>query len=220
MTAGEMSGAERKGQAGMRRIGIMGGTFNPIHIGHLLLAEWALGPLELDEVWIVPTGVSYMKPSGEILSGEERLHMARLAAEGNPRLKCLDIEVRREGYTYSYETLEELCRLCPEDEFFFLAGADCLFAIESWRSPERIFGSCTLVVAVRDGSALAEMEAKKRELERRFCRGREILLLPFLRMSVSSTEIRERIRGGLSVRYLVPDRVWEYIMEKGFYREK
>lgn len=201
----------------MRRIGIMGGTFDPIHVGHLMLAQWALDALSLDEVWLIPTGMSYMKASRQILPGEERLYMTELAIRDNARFKCLDLEVRREGYTYSYETLEELRSRYPEDDFYFIVGADCLFAIEEWKFPERIFGCCTLVAAVRGESNLSKMEIKRLELMQKFCPRREIVLLPFISMSLSSTEIRERVRQGKSVRYLVTDSVLAYIMEKGFY---
>ena len=92
----------------MRRIGIMGGTFNPIHLGHLMLAEWAMDSVELDQVWIIPTGASYMKNPREIVPAEHRLRMAQLAVEGNPLFRCLDIEIQRGAPTYSYETMELL----------------------------------------------------------------------------------------------------------------
>lgn len=208
----------------MKRIGIMGGTFNPIHIGHLTLAQWALDGADLDEVWFIPTGISYMKSpqeessSQEVLPSEERLHMTELAIRGNDSFKCLDIEVKREGYTYSYETMEQLKKAYPEDEFFFIAGADCLFAMENWRNPERIFSCATLVASVRGDATMQEMEEKRRYLEQKY-QG-SIMLLPFLHMSISSTEIRRRVREGRSVRYLVPDSVLAYIKEKEFYREK
>lgn len=206
---------------GIRRIGIMGGTFNPIHNGHLMLAEWAMDAVKLDQVWLLPAGMPYMKAGQDILPGRERLRMTELAAADNDRLTCLDMEVRREGYTYSYETVEELRRKYPEYDFFFLVGADCLYTIETWKSPERIFASCTLVAAVRGEASISEMERKKEELEQRFpMEGGGIILLPFLQMSISSTQIRERIRKGLSVRYQVPDSVLNYIKEKGLYREK
>ncbi len=201
----------------MGRIGILGGTFNPVHTGHLLLAEWARDALGLDEVWFIPTGHSYMKADDCILPGEERLWMVRLAIQDNPFFQCLGLEIERKGNSYSYETLEQLKSMHPENELFFIVGADCLFTIEEWRCVERIFQSCTLVAAVRDDASLDTMREKKRELEQHF--PARIILLPFLRTSVSSTEIRERIREGKSVRYLVPEAVLKYIGKKGYYRE-
>lgn len=201
----------------MRKIGIMGGTFNPIHVGHLVLAEWAKEAAGLDEVWFIPTGISYMKATGDILPGEERFHMTELAIQGNAAFKCLDIEIKRQGYTYSYETLEQLKSAYPEDAFFFIAGADCLYSLENWKCAERLFQSCTILAAVRGDSQLSEMETKKRELEQRF-QG-TIILLPFISLSLSSTELRRRIHDGKSIRYLVPDSVLAYIEEKRFYRD-
>lgn len=201
----------------MRKIGVMGGTFDPIHIGHLMLAEWAIGAAELDQVWVIPTGQSYMKADREILPGSERLHMAELAAEGNERLKCLDIEVERDGYTYSYETMEQLKSSFPEDHFYFIEGADCLYSMENWKYPERLLASCTILAAVRGDADLQGLEAKKAELLKRF--GGSIQLMNFPQMSISSTEIRDRIMQGKSVRYMVPEKVLMYILEKGFYHE-
>ena len=200
---------------GMKRIGVMGGTFNPIHVGHLLLAEWAMEKAELDEVLVIPAGVPYKKAGQEILPGRERLHMVELAIKGNDRLRCLDMEILREGYTYTYETLEALKEQYPGAEFTFIVGADCLFSIETWKFPERILNNCTLLAAVRDDSSMEEMENKRKVLLERF--GGSIVLMPFLRMSVTSTEIRERIRKGKSVRYMIPQEVLSYIEEKRFY---
>ena len=200
----------------MRRIGIMGGTFNPIHMGHLLLADWAREEEVLDEIWLIPSGISYMKKSQEVASAEDRLRMTKLAAEENEHFRCLDLELKRDGYTYSYETLEELNRTYPEDEFYFILGADCLFTLEKWKFPERILSCCTLIAAVRDETSLEELSEKKEELERRF--GGRILLMSFARLSLSSTEIRQRIREGRSVRYMTPDNVLSYMEEKGLYR--
>ena len=201
----------------MRRIGIMGGTFNPIHMGHLLLAEWVKCEAELDEIWLIPNGISYMKAQLEVAPAGDRLKMTVLAAMENEHFRCLDLEIKRAGYTYSYETLEDLARAYPEDEFYFILGADCLFTLETWKYPERILGCCRLIAAVRDEASLEEMSRKKAELEQRF--GGEILLLPFVRLSLSSSEIRERIKQGKSIRYMVPDSVLTYIEERGLYRE-
>lgn len=194
----------------------MGGTFNPIHMGHMQLAEWAKDEVGLDEVWLIPAGISYMKSEQEVAPAKDRLRMTELAVRENSSLRCLDLEIRREGYTYSYETLEELTHAYPGDEFYFILGADCLFTLENWKYPQRLMGCCRLIAAVRDNASMEEMTGKKAELERRF--GGEILLVPFLRTSMSSTQIRERIRQGKSVRYLVPDSVLGYMEKNGLYQ--
>lgn len=205
----------------MKRIGIMGGTFNPIHIGHLLLAEWALDAVGLDEVWFIPAGIPYKKDSHQLISGEARFYMVQLAVADHPAFRCLDIEIRRKGYTYSYETLELLGQQYPENHFFFIVGADCLFSIETWKYPDRILNCCTLVAAMRGDATIEEMQNKKFQLEQKYAKGchDKIILLPFISMSISSTEIRQRICKGQSVKYLVPDSVLTYVKEKGFYSE-
>ncbi len=205
----------------MDRIGIMGGTFNPIHIGHLMMAEAAKEALSLDEVWFVPTGFSYMKGSRQASENmplpEERLEMTRLAVRDNDRFRCADLEVRRQGATYTYETLEELRETYPEKTFFFLFGADCLYTIENWREPARIFDACELVAAVRQGASTDAMQEKIAQLKERF--GARITLLPFRNLEISSTEIRSCVREGRSIRYMTPQPVISYIEEKGFYRK-
>lgn len=205
------------------RIGILGGTFDPIHIGHLMLAECAREELGLDEVWLIPTGCSYQKKErsdgGQHLpTPAERLHMTELAIRGVPGFRCLDIEVKRGGDTYSYETLEELHALYPDREFFFIVGADCLFSIEGWKYPERIFRDCTIAAALRDDSDIEVMEAKAGQLQESY--HARIVLLHFRRMQISSTEIRERAKSGKSIRFMVPDRLATYINDKGFYRDE
>ena len=201
----------------MKKIGIMGGTFNPIHNGHLLLAQWALDAENLDEIWFIPTGISYLKAHSDILSGEERLHMVKLAIKDNSAFSVSDIELQRSGYTYTYETLEVLKSRYPEDEFYFIVGADCLYAFENWKEPARILQYCSLLAAVRGDVSIEDLESKKKELTERF-EGR-IKLFPFLNLEISSTEIRNRVKEQKNVRYLVPEAVRQYIMEKGFYHE-
>lgn len=202
----------------MSKIGIMGGSFNPIHFGHLMLAECAREELRLDEVWFVPTGYSYMKQTDSEYRGPlamERFEMTRLATEGNPYFRCLDIEVHRAGNTYTYETLRELNRQYPENDFYFIFGADCLYGIEHWKEPELIFDSCEIVAALRTDFVAADMQKKINELRDRF--NARIHFLPFREIALSSTDIRERVRLGKSIRYMVPDSVICYIEEKGFY---
>lgn len=199
----------------MKKIGIMGGTFNPVHIGHLILADRVKDDYELDEIWMVPTGCSYMKKDVEVLPGEERYHMISLAIENRQWMKCLDIEIKRAGYTYSYETLEQLKEMYPDDEFYFIFGADCLFSIEHWKYPERIFHTCKIIAAIRNDSSTEGMQQKKVELENQF--GAQIHLYHFPRLEISSTELRDRIRRGKSVNYFIPEKVISYIADKGFY---
>ena len=198
----------------------MGGTFNPIHIGHLLLAEYALEVAGLDQIWMVPTGCSYLKKKEGItvLDAKERYEMVKRAIADNDRFRCLDLEIRRPGDSYSYETMEQLQREYPGNKFFFICGADCLFTMEYWRCVDRLFAACTILAAVRGDAQLAGMEAKVQELEERFAAS--IQLLSFPRIEISSSEIRKRRREGLSVRYLVPETVREYMEEKGLYQDE
>ena len=204
----------------MSKIGIMGGTFNPIHTGHLLLAEHALETAGLDEVWMVPTGCSYLKSKEgiTILSAEDRYRMVCLAIADNTRFRCLDIEIRRSGNSYSYETMEQLKKEYPENRFFFICGADCLYTMEYWKCVDRLFAACGILAAVRGEADMGGMQSKKAELEE--CFEAQIQLLPFRCIEISSSEIRERRRNGLSVRYLVPEAVREYMDEKGLYQDE
>lgn len=203
----------------MAKIGIMGGTFNPIHMGHLLLAEYARTECGLDEIWFIPTGYSYMKDGKGVLPGEERLHMVELALSGdNGGMRCLDLEVKREGNTYTCETVEQLHREYPQHDFFFILGADCLYDIEDWDRPRQIFSRCEILAAVRDDADYSAMEKKKKELEEKY--GARITLLSFLRFELSSSLIRKRVSAGKSIRYMVPDAVLNYITEKGLYKDE
>lgn len=200
----------------IKKIGIMGGTFNPIHIGHLALAEYAMEEKGLDEVWFIPAGCPYMKHN--IISGRERFIMTSLAIRDNSRMRCLDIELRRAGQTYSYETMEELAGLYPDCKFYFIVGADCLLQIETWKHPEKLFKYVTLLASVRAGISESRLMIKTDELRDGFGAYVELIHLP--EMEISSTDIRRRISEGKSVRYLVPEVCIEYIKEKGFYKNE
>ena len=215
----------------MARIGIMGGTFNPIHMGHLMLAECAREEFDLDEVWFIPTGHSYMK-AGDLSTGnsgqntgsvcqpspEERFHMTELATEGNPFFQCLDIEIRREGNTYTYETLEYLGRKYPDNEYFFIFGADCLYSIENWKYPDRIFAACRIIASVRGDADKDKMQEKIGELRDKY--RAKIDFMPFRDLELSSTDIRKRVLEQKSIRYMTPDPVISYINTKGFYKDE
>lgn len=200
-----------------KKTGIMGGTFNPIHIGHLLLAENAKDTFGLDEILFIPSGLPYMKNGMEIADKRMRLEMARLAIADNPSFKLSALEVEREGNSYTYETLEALHAAEPGTEFYFIVGADSLFAMETWKRPEIIFQGCTVLAAVRDEKDNSELNGQIAYFKEKY--GAKIGVVAMKEISISSTDIRNRIQRGKSIRYMVPDKVIAYIEEKRLYRE-
>lgn len=199
----------------MSRIGIMGGTFNPIHNGHLYLAGEACRQFDLEQVLFIPSGTPYMKDLKEVLPGEFRAAMTALAIQDNSHFSMSTMEIEKRGNTYTYETLEALSDLYESAELFFILGADSLFAIEDWKAPERIFSSCTILAAIRDDISTEKVKEQALYLERKF--DAEISILQTKFVNISSSMIRERIRKGLSVKHLVSDKVYEYILEHKLY---
>ena len=199
-----------------RRIGIVGGTFNPIHNGHLLLGECAREEYLLDRVIFIPSGISYLK-SGQtdIPAGEIRYQMVKQAIAGNPYFTCSRVEIDRGGNTYTADTLEELGRMYPGDELYFIIGGDSLLSMDTWVRPQDVFDRAVILAAVRDGFDIEEMERKRKELTERF--SARIELLKYARMDISSSDIRERFRSGRSVRYLLPDSCIEFARLKNLY---
>ncbi len=169
---------------------------------------------------MIPTGCSYLKTKEGItvLPADERYGMVQRAIADNDRFRCLDMEIKRPGNSYSYETMEQLHKEYPEHLFYFICGADCLFTMEQWKCVDRLFAACEILAAVRGDADIADMQEKIDALEKKF--GAQIRLLPFRRIEISSSEIRERRRKGLSVRYLVPDAVRVYMEEKGLYQDE
>lgn len=203
-----------------KKVGIMGGTFNPIHNGHLLLAETARTQFTLDEILFIPSGHPYMKQNMQILPGKIRAEMIALAIENHPFYALSMMEIERPGNTYTYETLEELADKNPDTEYYFILGADSLFALEKWRNPQRIFHACTILAAVRGqnhGSSMEELQAEAERLRKKYWG--KIELLHCQNIDISSTMVRERIRKGESVRGLIPDKVIEYVEMHQFYRK-
>ncbi len=198
-----------------KRIGILGGTFNPIHIGHLRMAECAREALELDSVLIMPTGNSYMKNANDILPGEIRLQMAELSIANNPYFKASDLEINRQGQTYTFETLEQLHVIYPNTDFYFIVGADCLFSIERWYKPDRIFEQCTLLAANRNDVPVTELQDKCEDLKKRFDAKIELFDMP--QLDISSSMIRNLKKEGKSIRYFVTEPVFDYINTNHLY---
>jgi nicotinate-nucleotide adenylyltransferase len=195
------------------KTGILGGTFDPIHIGHLILAESAREELGLGKVIFIPTGEPWRKAGRDVSDGAHRLAMADLAVQGNEAFQVSPMEVERPGPSYLYETLEELERDSPGDEMYFLLGADALADLPNWREPKRIVELATLAVARRGettarpnpGSALKGLEAR-------------LVDIPMPEIGISATAIRQRVKSGKSIKFLVPAGVELYIGEQGLYR--
>lgn len=200
-----------------KKIGIMGGTFNPVHNGHLLLADSARVQHKLDEVWFMPSGRPPHKQKEEILSDEKRSDMLRLAIEGNAAFCYSDLELRREGIIYTSDTLKILCKEYPENDFYFIIGGDSLMQLESWHKPEEIFARAVILASQRSGVDLEGFEKKRMELSLKY--KAEILPVNIPSLEISSAEIRRRVKDGGAVRYLLPEKVYAYICENGLYKE-
>lgn len=198
-----------------KKVGIMGGTFNPIHNGHLMLAQEAYRQVGLDHVLFLPSGNSYMKRN--VLDAGKRVNMVRLAIKNYPYFKLSLIEVEKSGNTYTYETLEALTASNPNVQYHFIIGADALFQIEKWLHPERIFQLSVLVCAVRDQFDMASIKEKGNMLVRA---GARILYLDMPGIEISSTEIRNRVQNGLPITQYVPVEVANYIRQERLYHEK
>lgn len=199
-----------------KKVGIMGGTFNPIHNGHLLLAESAREAFGLDEILFMPSGNSYMKDAASILDGKTRAYMTELAIEGNPFFRLSRMELERKGPTYTCDTLSQLKRQEGACQYFFIMGADNLFILEKWKDVEYIFQNCVIAVAARGDETDGEIRRRAELLKKRY--QADIRLLSERRIDISSLEIRERLQKGQSVRYLLPDSVLAYIAREGLYQ--
>ena len=199
------------------KIGIMGGTFDPIHNGHLHLAQAALEQFVLDQIWFMPNGVPPHKKRSSIESDiQQRIEMTRIAIEFNEQFRLQEYEAKREKISYSYETMEHFKKMYPEDCFYFIIGADSLFAIETWRYPERLFKTCTILAACRDEVTTSEeIKGQIELLKSKYGAQIEFLAMPL--EDVSSHEIRAFIEAGEPVSEYIPAEVESYIRKEGLY---
>jgi nicotinate-nucleotide adenylyltransferase len=189
--------------------GLMGGTFDPIHVAHLIIAEEALDRLGLDRVIFVPSARPPHKPGSEITPVEHRLEMVRLAVADNPRLSVSDIEARRDDTSYTIETVSALeTELGGDEKLYFIMGSDSLAQFFTWKDPLDLLSACEFVVVPRPGAAIEDGDPRIREKA-------TVLDMPML--DVASSDIRSRLRAGRSVRYLVPGPVRAYIEAKNLY---
>ena len=198
------------------RVGLLGGTFDPIHIGHLMLAEAVRDEYELEQVLFIPAAQPPHKLGRKISPAEDRYMMTVLATCSNPTFEVSDIEMRREGPSYSVDTVRALLRASGGDtEYFFIAGTDIIREIHTWERIEELLSICPFIAASRPGCR-PDVE-KTREILGDLG-VRQIHLLNTPELEISSTDIRERVARGASIRYIVPREVEQYIYKKGLYR--
>lgn len=200
----------------MKRIGIMGGTFDPIHYGHLEMAAVALEQGDLDQVWFMPSKNPPHKLEKHITGEAFRTEMIKRAISEWDAFVFSDFELKRQGITYTSDTLELLCRKYPKVQWCFILGADSFFQLEHWHEPEKIMELCTVFVVARDGVSRRQMEQQKQHLEVRYKARIKVLSMP--QIDISSSEIRDKVQRRQSIREMVPDAVRLFIEEKQLYR--
>jgi nicotinate-nucleotide adenylyltransferase len=195
------------------RIGILGGTFNPPHLGHLVCAQEALIQLELDEVLLIPTHTPPHKRLRDDPGPGHRLELCRLAVGSDERFAVSDLEVRRDGPSYTVDTLEELHANVQDSELYLILGGDIATGLSQWRKPERVLSLSALAVVDREGTPRAAVEAALDHLPG----GERAHFFAMPQIAISSTLVRRRLQARQSVRYLVPDAVIDYIERHGLY---
>jgi nicotinate-nucleotide adenylyltransferase len=200
------------------KIGVLGGTFDPVHLGHLQIAEEAKTSLELSEIIMVPAGQPQLKPAHPITPAEQRLQMLRLAIADRPHFKVSTLEIERPGPSYTVDTIVELeGRYGREAELFFILGWDSLAQLPEWREPWRIIKMCCLVAVPRPGGTRPNLEALEAGVPGI---SRRVVFLEKPQVDISASAIRELAARGLSLRHLVPEPVAEYIRQHKLYSTK
>lgn len=198
-----------------RKIGIMGGTFDPIHIGHLILGESAYMQFGLDKVLFMPSGNPPHKQKRDGAANEQRVEMVRRAIQDNSHFELSLEEMHPDGYTYTKETLSRLTKEHPDTDYYFIMGADSLLEFDTWKCPEEIAKLCIIVAAVRDGLNTEEMDHAIGHVRERY--GADVRKLTSPNLDISSHMIRKWVREGQSIRYYVPEAVRNYIYGNGVY---
>ena len=199
----------------MGHIGILGGTFNPPHMGHLIMAQEAFEQLDLDRVVLMPVAVPPHKEAGEDPGAAARVELCRLAVAGDERFAVSTLEVDRGGASFTVDTLRELHDLEPEHDLTFIVGGDMAQSLPAWREPEAVLALATLAVAEREGVRREDIGRRLESLHE----GDRVVFFDMPRIDISSSAIRRRVAEGRPIRYLVPEAVNEAIAERGLYRQ-
>jgi nicotinate-nucleotide adenylyltransferase len=200
--------------AGVRaRLGVMGGTFDPIHYGHLVTAEEALHQFQLDQVVFVPTGDPWMKEQTDVSPAEDRYLMTVIATENDAKFRVSRMEIEREGPTYTVDTLRDLrSELGSDVDLFFVTGADAILEIFRWKDPTELFDLAQFIAATRPGYDLDAFTANAPDEHP------AVIVMQIPALAISSTDIRARVASGRPIRYLLPEGVKTYIEKAGLYR--
>lgn len=199
----------------MKKVGIMGGTFNPIHNGHLFLAEHAYQQAGLNYILFMPTMNPPHKSDMSIVSAEHRINMVREAIKDNLHFIISDIELKRPGITYTSDTLKALKEDEPDTEYYFIVGGDSLMMMADWMDPQTVFNLSTIIAGGREQCSQEQLEEQVSYLENAY-KGK-IILLDMPLIEISSEKIRDRVANGKSIRYYAPDEVVSYIKEHNLY---
>lgn len=201
------------------KIGIMGGTFDPIHNGHLMLGRYARDLFDLDEIWFMPNGTPPHKASDSIESQtKHRVEMVRRAIANEKDFVLQLYEVENKEVNYSYLTMEHFKEIYPEHEFYFIIGADSLFHMEEWKCTERLLKTCVMLAAYRDGKNKTEMDEQIAYLNQKY--GADIRLLNTPNVDISSSDIRKELKAHEDITDEIPPCVYDYILENHLYEEE
>lgn len=198
------------------KIGIMGGTFNPIHYGHLVLSEYVLDALNLDYVIFIPTGNPPHKDGKDIIDANDRKNMVEIAIKANSKFKLSSMEIDRLETTYTIDTIKELKNKYKKDELYFILGADSLLTLKHWKNSDEIINLINIIVVDRRKFNFMEVDKEIVRLNEEHDGNIKRIECPFI--EISSTFIRERIKSGKSIKYLVTKEVEEYIYERNLYK--
>lgn len=199
-----------------RKIGIMGGTFNPIHFGHLLLAENAFEYFQLDDLIFLPTGDPPHKANNQIVDKYRRLEMVQMAVEDNLHFDVSTLEIERKGYSYTVDTLKELVSKKPENKYYFIIGADSLEQFTQWKDFKTIFKLCKLIVACRENYDIDTIKKIIADYEDKYNAIIHILSMP--QIDISSSEIRKRVEESKTIKYMLPKDIEHYIVMNKLYK--
>ncbi len=199
------------------KIGILGGTFNPIHSGHIELAQYCKNELSLDKILLIPTYTPPHKISKDLANETHRLNMCNLASENLEGFEVCDIEIKRQGTSYTFETLNSLKEIYPDDELYLIMGADMFLTLDKWKNPESIFANAFITAIPRNDSDKDELESYYNAVIKDM--GARAVILPNNVQTVSSTFIRENIGEYNTISDLIDKKVYEYIISNNLYRK-